>query len=107
MLELYQAEWCPYSHRVRERLTELGLDFVARQVAPWREQRTEMRDAIGVDSIPTLVTEEGEAITDADEILAFLATRYDAETAWEQGHQEQEAAHPELRQGASRRPMSD
>ena len=32
MLELFQAEWCPYSHRVRQRLTELGVDFVARQV---------------------------------------------------------------------------
>jgi glutaredoxin len=33
VLELWQAEWCPYSHRVRQRLTELGLDFVAHQVA--------------------------------------------------------------------------
>jgi glutaredoxin len=32
-VELFQAEWCPYSHRVRQRLTELGLDFTARQVA--------------------------------------------------------------------------
>ena len=29
MLQLYQAEWCPYSRRVRRRLTELQLDFVA------------------------------------------------------------------------------
>ena len=26
MPELYQTEWCPASRRVRERLTELGLD---------------------------------------------------------------------------------
>ena len=32
-LELYQAEWCPYSHRVRTRLTELGVDVILRQVA--------------------------------------------------------------------------
>ena len=25
-MELYQAEWCPHSHKVRQRLTELGLD---------------------------------------------------------------------------------
>ena len=30
MLELWQAEWCPYSHRVRLRLTELELDWIAR-----------------------------------------------------------------------------
>ena len=106
MLELYQAEWCPYSHRVRERLTELGLDFVARQVAPAREQRGAMLDAIGVDSIPTLVNGE-DSITGADDILAYLATRYDAEPEWEQGHQAQEGAHPNLRQGASRSPASD
>ena len=32
MLELYQAEWCPNSSRVRERFTELGFSFIARQV---------------------------------------------------------------------------
>ena len=26
MLELWQTEWCPASRRVRQRLTELGLD---------------------------------------------------------------------------------
>ena len=31
-MELYQAEWCPHSHKVRQRLTELGIDFTARQV---------------------------------------------------------------------------
>lgn len=28
MLELYQTEWRPASRRVRERLTELGLDYL-------------------------------------------------------------------------------
>jgi glutaredoxin len=32
VLTLYQAEWCPYSSAVRQRLTELGIDFVAKQV---------------------------------------------------------------------------
>jgi len=36
MLELYQAEWCPSSRRVRQRLTELGLDHVSRQVPAQR-----------------------------------------------------------------------
>src|SRR5205085_242499 len=31
-MELYQAAWCPHAHKVRQRLTELGLDFTARQV---------------------------------------------------------------------------
>jgi glutathione S-transferase len=68
MLTLYQAEWCPYSSAVRERLTELGVDFVARQVAPRKEDRGE------VDVIPTLETESGERHAGTDAAFAFLAT---------------------------------
>ena len=50
MLTLYQAEWCPYSSAVRQRLTELGIDFVAKQVAPRQEERE------GEHEIPLLVT---------------------------------------------------
>ena len=67
MIELFQAEWCPYSAAVRERLTELGLDFVARQVAPLEEQRTEVR------VIPTLVAEDGERFEGTDAVFAYLA----------------------------------
>jgi hypothetical protein len=38
MLELYQTEWFPASRRVRERLTELGLDYLVRQVPVEREE---------------------------------------------------------------------
>ena len=43
MLTLYQAEWCPFSSAVREVLTELGVDFVARQVEPWPDERRELQ----------------------------------------------------------------
>jgi len=43
-LVLYQAEWCPFSSAVREVLTELGLEFVARPVEPWPEQRAHLRN---------------------------------------------------------------
>ena len=72
MLELYQAEWCPHSRRVRVRLTELGVDFVARQVEAERENRHALRERTGLDSIPVLVTEDGEAIGDMKRILAWL-----------------------------------
>ncbi len=100
MLELWQAEWCPESHRVRERLTELGVDFVARQAAPFRWDRDAMREAVGTDSIPVLVTEDGRAIADTDEALAFLAESYEP-SRWAEGHREQESRHPALRQGSS------
>jgi glutathione S-transferase len=67
MLTLYQAEWCPYSSAVRERLTELGIDFVAKQVAPRQKDRE------GEHEIPLLVTEDGERFEGTDEIFEYLA----------------------------------
>ena len=77
MLELYQAEWCPYSHRVRERLTELGIDFVAKQVEAEPRNRTEMRERTGVETIPVLVLEDGSTVDDADAIVAYLNEHYE------------------------------
>jgi glutathione S-transferase len=75
-MELYQAEWCPHSHRVRQRLTELGLDFVAHQVPAEPEERDEMRRAAGDDSIPVLVDGRRILLGD-DEILAYLDAAYE------------------------------
>ncbi len=72
MLTLYQAEWCPFSSAVREILTELDLDFVARQVAPWPEQRAELRAIAGTDQIPTLQTEDGRFFRGTREIYGYL-----------------------------------
>jgi glutaredoxin 3 len=72
MIELYQAEWCPYSSRVRQRLTELGVSFVARQVPAEQTDREELRRKTGSDEIPALI-DDGEAIVgDADALIAHL-----------------------------------
>lgn len=76
MLTLYQAEWCPYSHRVRQRLTELMLPFVALPVEPEPVDRSALREISGDDSIPVLVTESGEPIGDADAIVTWLDANY-------------------------------
>jgi glutathione S-transferase len=73
MLTLYQAEWCPYSSAVRELLTELGVDFSAKQVEPYPEQRDALRAAAGTDEIPTLVTDDGRAFSGTREIFEYLA----------------------------------
>lgn len=70
-LTLWQAEWCPFSSAVREVLTELGLDFTARQVEPWPEQRAEMKRATGTDSIPVLVA-DGQVYQGTRAIFRFL-----------------------------------
>lgn len=71
-LELFQTEWCPSSHRVRQRLTELNLPCFVRQVPADKPQRLELLERCGVDSIPTLVGSGGEIVVGEEAILAYL-----------------------------------
>jgi glutaredoxin len=75
VLELYQAEWCPHSAKVRRRLTDLQIDFVARQVPAEQEDRDELEAATGCREIPTLVTDDGKVYSGEDEILQQLTAR--------------------------------
>jgi predicted GNAT family acetyltransferase/glutaredoxin len=75
VLTLYQAEWCPFSSAVREVLTELGVDFVARQVEPWPKERNELRAVAGTDQIPVLQAEDGRFYRGTREIFAHLHER--------------------------------
>jgi glutathione S-transferase len=69
---LYQAEWCPFSSAVRERLTELGLPFVAQPVEAWPEEREELQRVAGTDEIPVLVTDDGEVVAGTRAIFRAL-----------------------------------
>jgi glutathione S-transferase len=76
MLSLYQAEWCPFSHLVRQRLTELGVDFVAHQVEPSPDQRDTMEATVGSRLIPVVVLDDGTVLDgDAVDIVAELDRR--------------------------------
>jgi uncharacterized protein len=75
VLTLYQAEWCPFSSAVREVLTELGLDFVARQVEPWPEERAELLAVAGSELIPVLQTEDGRLYRGTRQIFGHLHER--------------------------------
>lgn len=76
MLTLWQAEWCPYSARVREALTELRVDFVARQVAADKVNRDAMREDTGTDEIPLLVLEDGTKLDDWKQAIEHLFRTY-------------------------------
>lgn len=76
MLQLFQTEWCPASHRVRERLTELGLDYVIRQVQADKRKRSELVAAIGTDTVPVLVTDDGAILDGEERILAYLGEHF-------------------------------
>jgi len=72
MLELWQTEWCPASRRVRQRLTELGVDYLIRQVPVDKAERDRLRHAAGTDVIPALVLADGEVAIGEDAILRAL-----------------------------------
>jgi glutathione S-transferase len=85
VLTLYQAEWCPYSSAVRQRLTELGIDFVAKQVAARQEDRE------GEHEIPLLTNGDGERFEGTDEVFEYLAALTAGESEHE--HRAQYRAH--------------
>ncbi len=72
MLELWQTEWCPASRRIRARLTELGIDYITRQVPVDGDQRTALRQKTGSDTIPALVLEDGTAAIGEEAIRRHL-----------------------------------
>ena len=72
MLELWQTEWCPASRRIRQRLTELGLDYITRQVPIEKAWREALREATSTGTIPNLVDEHGAVLVGEDEIRRYL-----------------------------------
>ena len=83
MLTLYQAEWCSYTHPVRQLMTELGLTYITVNVPADREARTELLAVAGQEGIPVLV--DGDKIlTDSDEIIEHLRSTYPAPDGAEQ-----------------------
>ena len=77
MIRVYQAEWCPSSHRVRQRLTELGIDFIAHQVEPSPQGRDAMEAAVGSRVIPVAVLDDGTVLDgDAEQIITELDRRF-------------------------------
>jgi len=96
MLTLYQTEWCPFSSAVREVLTELGVDFVARQVEPWPRERGVLRELTGTDLIPVLETEDGRFLRGTREIFAYLRERDPWQSAAE--HRRRFADHRDARE---------
>jgi glutathione S-transferase len=87
MLELYQAERCPHSKQVRERLTDLGVSYVVHNPRlpgdeggdvknGWTHQAMVALD--GEDEIPLLVdTRRETSLYGDDDIVAYLDEHYD------------------------------
>ena len=76
-MKLYQAEWCPFSHRVRAKLTELGVGYEAVNVPASAKEREELEEIAGTRAIPVLVDGE-EVISDSGEAISYLEREYGA-----------------------------
>ena len=84
MLELYQAEGCGYSARVRETLTDIGVSYVVHNprsaAGETRNEQThdQLRTLGGQDQIPFLVDHErGVTMYESNDIVAYLEAHYD------------------------------
>lgn len=75
MIKLYQAEWCPWCHLVRQQLSELGLTYTTINVPVEKPERKRVKKVSGQDAIPVLV--DGDTVlTDSVAIVHYLHTTY-------------------------------
>jgi glutaredoxin/uncharacterized protein (DUF302 family) len=77
-MRLYQAEWCPFSHRVRAKLTELGIDYELVNVPASSKKRGDLEKVAGTTAIPVLV-DEGRIISDSNAAISYLEKKYRAD----------------------------
>jgi glutaredoxin 3 len=77
-MKLYQAEWCPFSHRVRAKLTELGIDYELVNVPASSKKRGDLEKVAGTRAIPVLVDGE-RVISDSNEAISYLEHEYQAD----------------------------
>ncbi|GJL62004.1 MAG: glutaredoxin [Nitrospirales bacterium] len=78
MLDLYQFENCPYSQKVRQKLSELEIDYILRNVSEEKSNRTRLLKISGQDAVPTLIDSVGNTMIAGDDakIIAYLENEY-------------------------------
>lgn len=77
MLTLYQVEWCPFCHLVRQVMTELGLTYVTVNVPARREERAELVARTDQPTVPVL--EDGDrVVVGSESIVEYLRKTFPA-----------------------------
>ena len=74
-MRLYQAEWCPFSHRVRAKLTELGVDYELVNLPASLKKCGVLEKVAGTTAIPVLV-DGGRVVSDSNEAISYLEKKY-------------------------------
>jgi len=76
IIELYQFEQCPYCKKVREKLTELQIDFIARQVEASGD-RERVEEVSGQTGVPVIVDPNTDTtMPESDDIVEYLEEQY-------------------------------
>jgi len=75
-IELYQAEWCSYCHRVKKVLEELGISYLLIKVPFVKGMRKELFEVSGQKGIPTLIDGDVVIADDDDAIIGHLKNQY-------------------------------
>ncbi|MFB6189949.1 MAG: glutathione S-transferase N-terminal domain-containing protein [Candidatus Nanohaloarchaea archaeon] len=75
MLEVYQFEGCPFCSKVREKMNDLGLDFIARSVDP--DDRSRVEEVSGQTGVPVLKDPNRDVVMpESDDIIEYLEEHY-------------------------------
>jgi glutaredoxin 3 len=75
MLEVYQFEGCPFCSKVRQKMTDLGLDFIARSVDP--NDRSRVEEVSGQTGVPVLKDPNRDVVMpESDDIVEYLEEHY-------------------------------
>jgi glutathione S-transferase len=77
-LVLYELPGCPYCAKVKNKLSELGLEYESREVPRSHSERTEVEEISGQTGVPVLVDETHgvDAMPESDDIVAYLEKTY-------------------------------
>jgi glutaredoxin len=78
LLELYSFEGCPFCRRVRERLSELDLDYIHRSCPKGESpNRAKLKELGGKIQVPYLVDPNtGTRMYESDDIITYLDRTY-------------------------------
>jgi glutathione S-transferase len=76
--ETLSSRVVPLLHRVRAKLTELGIDYEIVNVSASGKRRAELEEVAGTKAIPVLVDGD-RIITDSDEAISYLEHSYETD----------------------------
>jgi glutathione S-transferase len=77
-LTLYELEGCPYCAKVKNKLSELDLEYDSIMVPRSHSERTEVKEVSGQTGVPVLMDPDHdvEGMPESDDIVAYLEETY-------------------------------